>query len=101
MTMSRRMTKMLRQLSRIGFGLIAFVIILLVGTTIYGAGATANERARFRPPGRLVDVGGYRLHLRCEGQGSPTVVFENGGGITSSGGAGSARSSEIDAGLFI
>jgi pimeloyl-ACP methyl ester carboxylesterase len=31
------------------------------------------------PPGRLVDVGGRRLHLDCTGQGSPTVVFENGG----------------------
>jgi pimeloyl-ACP methyl ester carboxylesterase len=30
------------------------------------------------PPGRLVDVGGYRLHLHCEGHGSPTVVFDAG-----------------------
>ena len=35
------------------------------------------------PPGRLVDVGGRRLHLYCTGQGSPTVVFENGGGAFS------------------
>ena len=40
MTMARRVTKMLRQLARIGLGLIAFVVILLVGTTIYGAVAT-------------------------------------------------------------
>src|ERR1700756_4136118 len=71
------------RLVRIGLGLIAFIVILLVGATIYGAVATANERARFRPPGRLFDVGGYRLHLRCEGQGSPTVVLESGGGMTS------------------
>ena len=68
---------------RIGLGLIAFVLALLVVTTIYEAVATADERARFRPPGRLVDVGGYRLHLRCEGQGSLTVVLESGGGMTS------------------
>jgi pimeloyl-ACP methyl ester carboxylesterase len=30
-----------------------------------------------------VDVGGYRLHLRCDGQGSPTVVLESGSGMTS------------------
>jgi pimeloyl-ACP methyl ester carboxylesterase len=35
------------------------------------------------PPGRLVDIGGRRLHLNCTGQGSPTVVFENGGGAFS------------------
>jgi len=30
------------------------------------------------PPGRLVDVGGFRLHLVCEGEGSPTVVLDAG-----------------------
>ncbi len=30
------------------------------------------------PPGRLVDVGGYKLHLWCTGQGSPTVVLITG-----------------------
>ena len=30
------------------------------------------------PPGRLVDVGGRKLHLNCTGSGSPTVVFEAG-----------------------
>jgi pimeloyl-ACP methyl ester carboxylesterase len=33
-------------------------------------------------PGRLVDIGGRRLHLRCVGTGSPTVVFESGLGET-------------------
>jgi pimeloyl-ACP methyl ester carboxylesterase len=30
------------------------------------------------PPGRLVDVGGRRLHLLCSGNGSPTVILEAG-----------------------
>lgn len=34
-------------------------------------------------PGKLVDVGGYRLHLNCTGTGSPTVVLLNGLGETS------------------
>jgi len=34
-------------------------------------------------PGRLVDVGGRRLHLSCTGAGSPTVVLEPGAGETS------------------
>lgn len=29
-------------------------------------------------PGRMVDVGGRRLHLLCAGTGSPTIVFESG-----------------------
>jgi pimeloyl-ACP methyl ester carboxylesterase len=31
-----------------------------------------------RPPGRLVDVGGYRLHIFCLGHGDPTVILESG-----------------------
>src|SRR6185503_7396802 len=30
------------------------------------------------PPGRLVDVGGRKLHVNCAGSGSPTVVLEAG-----------------------
>lgn len=28
------------------------------------------------PPGRLVDVGGFRLHLNCTGDGGPAVVLD-------------------------
>jgi len=34
-------------------------------------------------PGALIDVGGYRLHIACEGYGSPTVVFDVGLGGSS------------------
>lgn len=33
-----------------------------------------------RPPGKLVDVGGRRLHINCTGKGTPTVVMEAGAG---------------------
>jgi pimeloyl-ACP methyl ester carboxylesterase len=29
-------------------------------------------------PGKLVDIGGRRLHLYCTGAGSPTVILESG-----------------------
>jgi pimeloyl-ACP methyl ester carboxylesterase len=29
-------------------------------------------------PGRMIDAGGYRVHLNCTGQGSPTVVLIGG-----------------------
>ena len=29
-------------------------------------------------PGRLIDVGGRRLHVHCTGTGSPTVILESG-----------------------
>jgi pimeloyl-ACP methyl ester carboxylesterase len=30
------------------------------------------------PPGRLVDIGGHKMHLYCTGSGAPTVVLEAG-----------------------
>src|SRR5690348_14311024 len=30
------------------------------------------------PSGRVIDVGGHRLHLYCSGHGTPTVVIETG-----------------------
>jgi pimeloyl-ACP methyl ester carboxylesterase len=30
------------------------------------------------PPGRFVDLGGWRVYLDCEGRGAPTVVVETG-----------------------
>jgi len=32
------------------------------------------------PPGRFINLGGYRLHLNCMGQGSPVVVLSSGSG---------------------
>jgi hypothetical protein len=42
-----------------------------------------DRRDRIPPPGRLIDVGGHRLHLNCIGTGSPTVVHEPGLGEVS------------------
>ena len=43
----------------------------------------AHPTSRADPGGRLVDVGGYRLWVHVAGTGSPTLVFESGGGDTS------------------
>ena len=32
------------------------------------------------PPGKLIDVGGHRLHINCTGSGNPTIVMEAGAG---------------------
>lgn len=48
------------------------------------AGPTAHADIDIlNPPGRLVDIGGYRLHIDCRGDGGPTVVMESGLGGTS------------------
>ena len=30
------------------------------------------------PPGTLIDVGGHRIHILCQGDGGPTVILETG-----------------------
>jgi pimeloyl-ACP methyl ester carboxylesterase len=50
---------------------------MLVGY-IYEPIAEAADEKAYPPPGELVDVGGYRLHINCTGTGSPTVVIEAG-----------------------
>src|SRR5437870_10242016 len=52
-------------------------VILLV--PVRGADQT-NEAPKPPPPGKLVDIGGYRLHVDCTGRGGPTVVLEAGAG---------------------
>ena len=63
--------------------LIVFLVIValgLAGGAYYESTLETRDAAQYKPPGRLVDIGGGRtLHLRCEGQGTPTVVFESSG----------------------
>src|SRR3989442_1575923 len=51
--------------------------LLAIGGVIYQLVATASDQRRYPPPGKLVDVGGYRLHLYCVGAGSPTVILDH------------------------
>ncbi len=41
--------------------------------------ASPLSAERPRPLGRLVDVGGYRVHLYCRGSGSPAVIITGAG----------------------
>jgi len=53
---------------------------LLLAGYLYERHADRRERAAHPAPGRLVSVGGHRLHLHCTGNGEPTVVIEQGAG---------------------
>jgi pimeloyl-ACP methyl ester carboxylesterase len=50
--------------------------LLLLLTSI----CSAQQLTTPKPPGRLIDVGGHRLHMNCQGKGDPTVVMESGAG---------------------
>ncbi len=65
---------------RIGGGLAAVGAIGLMVAYVREARTEKADRTRFSPPGRLIDIGGRRLHILCKGSGGPTVVLEAGGG---------------------
>ena len=50
-------------------------LILIAGVT-YQFIATQVDGYTCPPPGQLVDVGGYKMHLHCTGQGGPTVILD-------------------------
>ena len=74
----------------ISSGLALILVLLLVGY-IFEPMAEAADAKAYPPPGQLVDVGGYRLHINCVGSGSPTVVIDAGLGDWSTTWAGSVQ----------
>lgn len=53
-------------------------LLIVAADAIFQFSRMQWENHRFPPRGRLVDIGGLRLHINCTGAGSPTVVMENG-----------------------
>jgi hypothetical protein len=50
--------------------LVVTLAFLLLPVACEAEQATAKKQ--YPPPGRLVDVGGYRVHINCAGTGGPT-----------------------------
>jgi pimeloyl-ACP methyl ester carboxylesterase len=57
---------------------LALVILVVAAGLLYENISEARDR-RFPPmPGQLVDVGGYKMHINCAGQGTPVVILDSG-----------------------
>src|SRR5690606_20355654 len=61
------------------------VAILLVALPVLGFTyekiMAPGDAERYPPIGQMIDIGGHRLHIYCEGEGSPTVILEGGAGV--------------------
>src|SRR5437667_9021026 len=66
-----------RLLRFLGILTLSLIGLLLVGL-LYQARASAIDASHYPAPGKLVVIGGYRLHLNCTGTGSPTVILDAG-----------------------
>ena len=62
----------------------AFVFVLAMAGLIYQTASAEADRRNLPAPGNLIDVGGFKMHIHCMGQGSPTVILETLSGGTSS-----------------
>ncbi len=77
-----------RVVRKIAWAVLTFVILLVlvvVAGVVYQGIASAVDASAYPPPGRPVNVGGYRLHIHCTGSGGPgpTVILDAGNGGSS------------------
>lgn len=61
------------------------LVSLIIGGIIYQYISTRLYERAYPAPGKMVDIGGYRLHINCTGDnnGGPTVILEAGTGCSS------------------
>ena len=81
----RRVRRVLRGIGRTLAALVGLIVVLGLVGAVYESAAEATDVRAYPPPGQMVDVGGYRLHINCVGTGSPTVVIDAGWGDWSGG----------------
>ncbi|MGH9370248.1 MAG: alpha/beta fold hydrolase, partial [Vicinamibacterales bacterium] len=80
---AERTCRMRRWTSRLLVGLVGLIVLAALAGTTYQWFATRKDLTATPPPGHLVDIGGYRLHLWCTGDGVPAVILDTGLGGTS------------------
>lgn len=76
---------MRKWLKRAGLGIVVLGVLVLLSGVVYEQWSRWTLGRTLSPPGRMVDVGGRGMHIRCLGQGAPTVVLEAGFGVDASG----------------
>src|SRR5215211_6373297 len=81
--MSTTSRGIMRRIGKVLLWSVVVLLVLAVAGAIYQTIATERAERAYPPPGEMVDVGGYSLHINCVGQGSPTVVLDAGLGSMS------------------
>ncbi len=56
-----------------------FIGLFCLGV-LYQFISTELDEIRYPAPGKLVDIGGYKMHINCSGSGGPSVILDAGGG---------------------
>jgi pimeloyl-ACP methyl ester carboxylesterase len=72
-----RAIRILDFLKRAFVRVLIFVVVLAIAGVIYQTAATESDQRKYPPPGVLVNVGGYKMHIYCMGEGSPIVILDS------------------------
>lgn len=69
--------RVVQDMSRI---LLTCGLVLLIVMPLGLAAETDIDKALLNPPGQRLDIGGYKLHINCLGEGRPVVILDAGVG---------------------
>jgi pimeloyl-ACP methyl ester carboxylesterase len=69
--------KVLGWLKRFLIGLSILIFVLAMTGLIYQTAATEADQRKYPPPGVLVNVDGYKMHMYCMGEGNPTIILDH------------------------
>ena len=64
-------------LKRMVMALILLIGFFATAGMIYQTAATEADQRKYQPPGLLVNVGEYKMHIYCQGEGGPTVILDS------------------------
>ena len=81
--MNTRPSKPMNILKRSLIAIVVLIFVLAISGVIYQTAGTEADRRDYPAPGHLIDVGGFKMHISCIGEGSPTVILETLSGGTS------------------
>ena len=72
------MNKFWKWTIKVILGFIAFIILLIIIAAINQYISNKIVEKKYPPPGKMIDVGGYSLHLNCSGKKGPSVILDSG-----------------------
>ena len=81
--MNTRAQKIKNTLKRSFVGISIAIFVLATTGMIYQTAATESDQHNYTLPGELVNVNGYKMHIYCTGDGSPTIILDHAGGGSS------------------
>lgn len=79
LTLSSRQPRRHVRRRRATLAVLAALVVVATGGWAYEHHAVTRDARLWPPIGQRIDIGGHRLHLACDGNGTPTVLFETSG----------------------